>query len=144
MAWSNTSVPTHATGDYLNASDWNLVSAILNGGPSNYATQGTYASTGSNGSAPFYVWFGVFDTTTNSSSELILTIPNSGFPNGLLYVSAEPTLNNASGTSQQGHSVQADYANCSKTQITLLCSTQSGSNLGSSVSVRYNLIAIGY
>lgn len=142
MAQSYTTVPTHTTGDYLSGADWNLVAGILNNGLSVVTTQGTYSSTGSNGSAPFFVFFGIFDTTTNSSGEISVTIPGSGFPNGLIYASATPTYYNSSGTNQLGHTMHIDYANSSKSTVVFV-HTQNTSTQNTFNS-RYNFLAIGY
>jgi len=144
MTQSYTNVPTHTTGDKLAMADWNSVAGILNNGLSTFSTQGTYTSTGTNGTAPFFITAEIIDASVNSASELILGIPGGNLPNGLIMVLALPTAYNSSGTSQLGHQAHPDYSNCDKTKITLYCVSQTGANLSTGTSVRVNVLVIGY
>ena len=144
MAQSYTNVPTHTTGDKLAMADWNSVAGILNNGLSTFSTQGTYTSTGTNATAPFFITAEVIDANVNAASELILGIPGGNLPNGLIMVIATLCYYNSAGTSQAGHSAHPDYSNCDKTKITLYCANQSGTNLTSGTPVRVNILVVGY
>jgi hypothetical protein len=145
MAQSYTTVPTHATGDYLPMADWNGAATILNSGLSVVSTRGTYAGpapSGGNGPAPFYVYSAIRDDTTNASGQLNFAINGGGFPNGLITVIATLCYQNSAGTSQAGHTLTVDYAASSGASIYLW--HHSGVTSQNNFPTRYNVLAIGY
>lgn len=141
MALSYTTVPTYSTGSKLAMADWNNVAGILNNSLSTVATKGTYSSTSSSATAPFFIYGAVVDETTNGSGLLSHTFPQA-FPNGLIMVQATLTYYNAGGTSQAGHTLHIDYANCDKTKVAI--GHFNGTTAQTSISTRFNLLVIGY
>jgi hypothetical protein len=143
---SYTAVNTYTTGSKLAQADWNNMASILNNGLSTFTTSGTYTSTGSNAVGPFFVCAGIVDETTNSNSEIIFAPFGGNFPNGVIMVLTTQTYQSSAGSGgdQRGHICHPDYANTNKSQIVLYCATQSGTALGSGISVRVNVLVIGY
>jgi hypothetical protein len=89
LSWNN--VNTHVASDVLPLADWNQAATALNSMVGTWVTSGTVASTGTNATPPFYCWFGSQTVTSNSSGVFTLTIPNGGFPNGIVFEIAANT-----------------------------------------------------
>jgi len=86
FSWNN--VNTHVAGDVLPLADWNQAATALNSMVGTWVTSGTTASTGINATPPFYCWFGSANVTTNVAGYFSLTVPNGGFPNGIIFQQA--------------------------------------------------------
>jgi len=139
--WTN--IPTHNTGDYPSATEWNNIANALNNGALTFNNTGYVTNLTGSASAPFFIASGTLEIQTNSSGQIGFNIPGGGFPNGVISVVLKPTTTNSAGTSQAGHSIQLDYSNTTKTVIYTVAYNQSGTAINT-VNVRFSYVAFGF
>ena len=137
LSWNT--VNTHTAGDVLPLADWNQAATALNSMVGTWITQGTIANTAINGTPPFFAYFGVINFTTNASGQYTQTIPNGGFPNGLIMAVGIPEI---SGTTNN------QLTNVSSTStktavIWVMTNTGTGAALATTA-VTLNFMMIGY
>ncbi len=131
-------IPTHATGDYLSSSDWNTLTPLNN-------SIGVLAGTAQSGTLPavtapnFQIIAGHATGTTNVSGGLTITLPGGGFPNGLL----SAVVCAGDNITSQGV-VQIVNASTNKTTISVNCLTATTPALMNTAAVAVNYIAIGF
>jgi hypothetical protein len=81
LSWNN--INNHVAGDVLPLADWNQAATALNSFVGTWVTTGTINSVNTNGTPPFYAYVASVNVTTTSGGANI-TIPNGGFPNGVI------------------------------------------------------------
>ena len=131
-------IPTHATGDYLSSSDWDTLTPLNN-------SIGVLAGQAQLGPLPaltapnFQIIAGSFVGLTNGSGAVTITLPGGGFPNGVLTAVVCP------GDSITGQGVVVLVnASTNKTTLQVNCMSASAPALLASTNVRVNYIAIGF
>lgn len=151
MAISVTPNPTHAVGDALPVADWNAAATWLNAGIGWVASNGLVTTLSTNnsgttgpGTGPFMVFAGSWNITSATGTGLTgVTIPNGGFPNGIIAAIAIPFTKNASGASQANHSMQVSAANTTKSVVYFIPYNSSGTVVDNTP-ISFSAFIIGY
>ena len=139
LSWNT--VNTHTAGDVLPLADWNQAATALNSMVGTWVTQGTLGNQAINGTPPLYAWAATITVTTNSTGTASVTIPNGGFPNGVICVPSSYSIPGA--TTSNTNQVYPTQSN-SKTVLNWQCvNTTTGAALNA-VTLNITFIAIGY
>jgi hypothetical protein len=133
LSWNN--VNTHVASDVLPLADWNQAATALNSMVGTWVTTGTMTSTATNATPPFYCFFGS-QVVAYSSGNGSITIPNGGFPNGLIMAQAMPV----------GYAgvAMAINTSSSKTALSIFAFSTNTAGTGVSVSIQTSFFIIGY
>ena len=139
LSWNT--VNTHSAGDVLPLADWNQAATSLNSMVGTWISTGTISNTAINATPPFFAWAATVSATTNSTGTVSVTIPNGGFPNGVICVPSSYAQPGA--TSTNTYNIYPTQSN-SKTVLTFQCvNTTTGAALNT-VALVITFLAIGY
>ena len=139
LSWNT--VNTHSAGDVLPLADWNQAATSLNSMVGTWISTGTMANTAINATPPFFAWAATISATTNASGTVYVTIPNGGFPNGVICVPS--SYAQPASTPANTYNIYPNQGN-SKTILSFQCvNTTTGAALNT-VALEITFLAIGY
>jgi hypothetical protein len=142
MPFTWNTVNTHASGDVLPLNDWNNAATALNAMVGTWVTTGVSNSTSTNATPPFYAWTGVTTQTSNAGAAVQMTVPNGGFPNGVIMAFAQVAYPAGLYATPYHFVFSGQYT--TKTNICWGLYNASGSATVANTAVTYQFLVIGY